>query len=71
MRLVSRATGMNSLRHHETPGRVMPADQGLHADYPAASHRDLRLVVQDELLVLDRMAQVAHQSEVRRGARVH
>ena len=59
------------VRHHEAPSGVVPADQGLDTDHSAAPYRDLRLIVEDELLILDGLAQVADQTKACRSARVH
>ena len=39
---------------------MLPADQGLGTDDPAASHIDLGLVMQDELLLFQRQADAFH-----------
>ena len=71
MRLVSLATGTNSLGIMRPRAGWCHRTRASRPDHPSAPHRDLRLVVQDELLVLDRMPQVGDQAEVRRGTGVH
>src|ERR1019366_7352590 len=45
--------------------RVLPADERLDDLYPRAPERGLRLVVQYELAVIDRVAQLTHQAQLR------
>ena len=51
------ASGMNSDGRHEPADRVVPADQRFEAGHSAVGRRHQRLVVEFELLVLDRFGQ--------------
>ena len=62
-------------QRHELAGReqaarrVLPAHERLDADHRAGAQRDLRLVVQDELVLVDRAAQLGEQRERARASR--
>ena len=49
---------------------MLPAHERLDADELAGLERDLRLVVQDQLVALDRGAQLGEQAEAVGGVRV-
>ena len=50
---------------------MVPADQGFHAGEPAGCEFELRLVVQDELAMLQRFAQLQVELSARLGLLVH
>ncbi len=67
----SSATGMKRAgRHHAVP-RAMPADERLDADDGAGLEVDLRLIVEDELVPRDRLAQVGLDGLALDGIGVH
>jgi hypothetical protein len=58
------------VRRDEAAHRVLPAQQGLHAQHAAVVHRDLGLVVQVELVRVQRPAQLGEQPEAVGGVAV-
>ena len=58
-------------RHDESPGRMVPADQGLEPIDLPARQMDHRLVVEDELLVVDGSLQVRLQLQPPQRRVVH
>ena len=63
MRPVDSAISRNSAGEQEAPRRVLPAQQRLDAAHPVGAQVELRLVVQDELVGADGVAQLAHERE--------
>ena len=58
------------VRRHHPPLRVLPAQQGLHADDASGRQVDLRLVEEHQLAVADRPAQPAGEHEALLGVQV-
>ena len=56
---------------HQSASRVLPAQQGLDAGQALAVAGKLRLVMQDEFVLFQGMAQVAFQFQALQGAGVH
>ena len=67
---LSSASGMNAERLDEAALRIVPAHQRLDADDLSRGEVDLRLVVQDQLLVCDRAGAAASRATAAPAARV-
>ena len=52
-----------SVRKQESAGRMVPPDQRLETDNPAGRELDLRLVIELELVALQRMPQIAFRGD--------
>ena len=63
--------GNEGARRQQSALRMVPAQQGFHTDHLAGAHVDERLVVELELLLLDRLAQSGFQGVPLYRARVH
>ncbi len=58
------------VRHHEPVARVVPAHQRLDPDRAPGLHVGYRLVVQDELAIVDRPAELAQERQAARAVPV-
>ena len=58
------------VRRNDPLAGVVPADEGLGPHDLVVAEIDLRLVVEDELAQLDPLAQLAHETQLRRAVLV-
>ena len=58
-------------RRHQTPVRALPADQRFDTDHGARLEIDLRLIVEDEFVLLERLSQLVFQQQPFGNALAH